>query len=77
MRSLRKILKDEKGVSVIMVAISLVVIFGFAVVAIDMSLIQLAKTELQNAADAGALAGAVPLAMTSGSQAEKEDAATA
>lgn len=73
----RSIFKDEKGASVIMVTIALLVIFGFAVVVIDMSLIQLAKTQLQNAADAGALAGALSLATTSGSQAEKEAAATA
>lgn len=77
MRFFKRILKDEKGASVIMVAVAIVVIFGFAVVAIDLSLIQLAKTQLQNAADAAALAGAVALAMTSGSQAEKETAATA
>ena len=40
MRSVRKILKDEEGASVIMVAVAIVVVFGFAVVAIDMSLIQ-------------------------------------
>lgn len=77
MRFFKRILKDEKGASVIMVAVAIVVIFGFAVMAIDLSLIQLAKTQLQNAADAAALAGAVALAMTSGSQADKEAAATA
>jgi hypothetical protein len=77
MRFLNKIQKDEKGASMVMVAIAIVVLFGFAVVAIDLSMIQLAKTQLQNAADAGALAGAVALATTSGSQADKEAAATA
>lgn len=77
MRFLKRILKDEKGASVVMVAIALVMIFGFAVVAIDMSLIQLAKTQLQNAADAGALAGATAMVMTAGSQTDKEAAATA
>ncbi|MGB3092635.1 MAG: Tad domain-containing protein [Candidatus Zixiibacteriota bacterium] len=77
MKFLRKILKDEKGTSVIMIAVAIVVIFGFGVVAIDMSLIQLAKTQLQNAADAAALAGAVMLFTTSGSQEDKEAAATA
>jgi Flp pilus assembly protein TadG len=77
MRFVRKILRDEEGASVIMVAVAIVMVFGFAVVAIDMSLIQLAKTQLQNAADAGALAGATAMALTSGSQADKEAAATA
>lgn len=61
MRFLKRILKDEKGVSMIVVAIAIVAIFGFAVLAIDLSLIQLAKTQLQNAADAAALAGALVL----------------
>ena len=69
MRSLKKILKDEKGFSVIMVAFAIVVIFGFAVLAIDLSLIQLAKTQLQNAADAAALAGAVVFYTSDGDQA--------
>jgi Flp pilus assembly protein TadG len=68
MRFLNKIQRDEKGATAIMVAIAIVVIFGFAVVAIDMSLIQLAKTQLQNAADAAALAGALVLANSNGDQ---------
>jgi Flp pilus assembly protein TadG len=57
--SLRRVLREEKGATMIIVAIAIVMIFGFAVIAIDLSLIQLAKTQLQNAADAGALAGAM------------------
>ena len=64
MRILRKFLKDEKGVSIIAVAIALVMIFAFAVLAIDMSMIQLGKTQLQNAADAAALAAAWVLCTT-------------
>ena len=77
MRSLKKILKDEKGASVIMVAGAIVMIFGFAVLAIDLSMMQLAKTQLQNAADAAVLAGAMAHANEPGGQAEKEAAATA
>ena len=77
MRSLKKILKDEKGASVIMVAGAIVMIFGFAVLAIDLSMMQLAKTQLQNAADAAVLAGAFAYADEGGSQAENEAAATA
>jgi Flp pilus assembly protein TadG len=64
MRSLRKVWGDEKGASIVFVAIAMVVIFGFAVLAIDGSLMQLAKTQLQNAADAAALAGAMAWATT-------------
>lgn len=52
----------------IMVAVSLVAMLAFAVLAIDMSLIQLAKTQLQNAADAGALAAAIQYGVTNGDQ---------
>lgn len=69
MRILKRALKDQKGASAIMVAIAIVVIFAFAVLAIDLSLIQLAKTQLQNAADAAALAGAIALATSGGNQA--------
>jgi hypothetical protein len=44
-----------------MVAISMVVIFGFAVLAIDVSMMLLARTQLKNAADSAALAGAYAL----------------
>ena len=69
MRVLKRALKDQKGASMIMVAIAIVVIFAFAVLAIDISLIQLAKCQLQNAADAAALAGAIAWAASGGDQA--------
>lgn len=56
---IQRLIKEEHGATMIMVAVSLVVIFAFAVLAIDISLIQLAKNQLQNAADAAALAGAI------------------
>jgi hypothetical protein len=65
----REFLMDKKGASIIMVAIAMVVIFGFAVLTIDMSMIQLAKVQLQNAADAAALAGAMGLASSALNQA--------
>jgi hypothetical protein len=68
MKSLKKFLRDEKGVSAIIVAVAIVVIFGFAVIAIDLSFVQLAKTQLQNAADAAALAGAIILYTSNGDQ---------
>ena len=65
----RKNIAEERGSTMIMVAISMVVILGFAVLAIDISLVQLAKNQLQNAADAAALAGAIALAQSNGDQA--------
>jgi Flp pilus assembly protein TadG len=73
MQFFRKILRSQKGASIITVAVAIAAIFGFAILAIDLSLIQLAKSQLQNAADAAALAGAIGLATSGGNQ----DVATA
>ena len=56
-----KKVKNQKGVTAIIVAICLVVIVGFMAISIDGSHIIVARNELQNAADAGALAGAAKL----------------
>ncbi len=50
----------------IMVAAALVVTFAFLILAIDLPMLLLAKSQLQNAADAGALAGALAYAQSSG-----------
>lgn len=52
------ILKEQSGAVAILVAICLIVFIGFAAFAIDIGHLYLARNELQNAADAGALAGA-------------------
>ena len=49
---------NELGVSIVIVAISLFLFLGVAALAIDISHLYLVRNELQNAADAGALAGA-------------------
>ena len=51
-------LKDETGAVAIMVALLLIVFIGFAALAIDLGHLYVVRNELQNAADAGALAGA-------------------
>lgn len=50
--------KAQRGMAAIMVAIILVVLIGFAALAVDVFHLFVARNELQNAADAGALAGA-------------------
>ncbi len=65
---LLKPIQDQRGATMIMVAVSLVAMFAFAVLAIDMSLIQLAKNQLQNAADAAALSAAIEFGITNGDQ---------
>lgn len=51
-------LQDQKGVTIILVAILMFVFIGIAALAIDLSSLYVVGNELQNAADAGALAGA-------------------
>jgi Flp pilus assembly protein TadG len=51
-------LKDQKGVTAVIIALLLVVFMGMAALAIDLGHLYVVKNELQNAADAGALAGA-------------------
>ena len=51
-------LRDDSGVTVIVIAIVLVLLISFAAFAIDIPHLYVIRNELQNAADAGALAGA-------------------
>ncbi|MBT2727432.1 pilus assembly protein [Bacillus sp. ISL-75] len=51
-------LRDESGATVVIVAISMVVLLGFAALAIDGGRIYLEKSKLQKALDAAVLAGA-------------------
>jgi Flp pilus assembly protein TadG len=51
-------LRDQQGVTIILVAILMFVFLGIAALAIDLSNLYVVRNELQNAADAGALAGA-------------------
>jgi len=51
----------QRGATAVVVAVSLLVLIGFAALAIDLGYLYVVKNELQNAADAGALAGAKAL----------------
>ncbi len=53
--------RDRKGVVIVYAAMMMVVIFGFAAFAIDIGHMALSKDELQTAADAAALAGAMQM----------------
>jgi Flp pilus assembly protein TadG len=50
--------KDQKGAVVVLVAVLLILFLGMAALAIDVYHLFVVRNELQNAADAGALAGA-------------------
>ncbi|WP_423799545.1 pilus assembly protein TadG-related protein [Neobacillus sp. SAB-20_R2A] len=54
---LKRLLSEEKGQSMVLVSILLVVLIGFAGLAIDGGRLYMAKSSLQKAVDAGALAG--------------------
>ncbi len=60
-------LRDQKGAVAILTAFSIVILIGFAALAIDIANLLAAKNELQNAADAAALAGAQVLYLEDGS----------
>ena len=51
-------LKDQRGATAVIVAIVLVVLIGFAAFAVDIGYLYATRNELQNIADAAALAGA-------------------
>lgn len=57
-----KLGENQDGAVAIIVALSLTVFLGIAVLAIDVGVMGVSKNELQNAADAAALAGASQLA---------------
>jgi Flp pilus assembly protein TadG len=51
-------LNNQRGVTIVIVAICLFVLIAFTALAVDIGHLVVAKNELQNASDAGALAGA-------------------
>lgn len=55
---MRQFLKKDRGNALIMGALSFAVLAGFGVLTIDIGRILVTRTQLRNAADAGALAGA-------------------
>lgn len=59
--------RAQQGISLVLMALSVVMLFGFAMLAIDTSNLYVARNELQNAADGGALAGARWLYLDDGS----------
>ena len=66
--------RGEGGAVIILMAVVIVALFAFAVVAIDGSILQTTKTQLQNGADAAALAGALEYALTESEAAAKAKA---
>lgn len=64
-RRIRKLIKEESGQALVMVALMIGVLGGFAALVVDVGYMYAQKSELQSAADAAALAGAITLGKTS------------
>jgi Flp pilus assembly protein TadG len=58
---LMRILKDRKGIAAVYIALIMFALVAFVGLAIDIGYMYVAKGQLQNAADSGALAGAAKL----------------
>lgn len=58
---LRKIVRDERGTVLVLVALGFTALLGFAALAVDTGVLYLEHTRLSRAADAAALAGAQEL----------------
>ncbi len=61
-------LGDDQGAIIGVLAILMVVVLGFVALAVDIGHLYMVRNELQNAADAGALAGARELYNDNGTQ---------
>jgi Flp pilus assembly protein TadG len=59
--NLRKSAKDDSGFSLVFVAVGMMGFVGVSMLAIDVGMLMTARSQAQNAADAGALAGATAL----------------
>ena len=66
MKPLRNVHKNERGVVIIWSAFFMIMMLGFVALGIDVAKIMATRTELQNAADAAALAGASGLNLETG-----------
>ncbi len=66
MKPPHKVHKNERGVVIIWTAFFMLMMLGFVALGIDVAKVMATRTELQNAADAAALAGASALDLTTG-----------
>src|SRR5438045_5567211 len=65
MRRTQRRLQDESGMSLIFVGMGLMAFLSASILAVDVGMLMTARNQAQNAADAGALAGATALAFNS------------
>ncbi|UCI07302.1 pilus assembly protein TadG-related protein [Mesorhizobium sp. B1-1-8] len=74
LRIIRAFWRDQRGIALILVSVTLPAIIGFSLLAIDMSRVNNLHNDLQKAADAFALAGAAELDGSTGAWARAERA---
>jgi len=67
LRKITCLITNQRGASLVLVALSLVVLMGFAAFCVDAGMLFKTRREMVTAADAAALAGAKQLMMTNGS----------
>lgn len=63
MKMLKKLLKEDQGQAMVLIALVFSLLLGFTALAIDYGYLSIQKRELQNAADAAALAGVYELSL--------------
>ena len=61
MNSIQRLRRDESGMSYVFVGFSMMAFISASMLAIDVGMLMTARSQAQNAADAGALAGATAL----------------
>jgi len=69
MRKLKKIVQNQVGAALALIALTMVVLLGMVALAVDVGMLMAARTEAQTLADASALAGASSLIDTPGDEA--------
>src|SRR5215204_5701396 len=61
MNRLRRLARDESGMSYVFIGLGMMAFLSGSMLAIDVGMLMTARSQAQNSADAGALAGAVAL----------------
>lgn len=63
MKIFRRLRRDERGISILYVTTGFMAFFAATILAVDVGMLTTARSQAQNSADAGALAGAIALAL--------------
>ena len=63
MKTLKRLGRDERGISILYITTGFMAFFAATILAVDVGMLTTARSQAQNAADAGALAGAIALAV--------------